>query len=79
MLLNWKNFRFNEVGSDLISCFKELRSNWKEKVKGIYEKVAVVNVSDAINLRPDLKEEIVEKFRRDITREEDVLNHILIK
>jgi hypothetical protein len=64
------NFRFDEVDSDLISCFKELRVDLKANVKGICEKVTVIDVNEVINLRPNLKEEIMDEFRFDIEREE---------
>jgi hypothetical protein len=48
------------VGVDVISCFKEIGINWKEKIKGVCEKAAAINVNEMINLIPNLQEEIMQ-------------------
>jgi hypothetical protein len=51
---NGNGVRVNEVGSDGVTCFKEVRINWKENINEVCQKVAAINVNEVIKFRPNL-------------------------
>jgi hypothetical protein len=71
-------FRCDEVDCNVIGCLKEIRIKWKEHIQGVSAFKEAIYINEIINLRPNLKEEIMEKFRDDVEMEKEVLQYNLI-
>jgi hypothetical protein len=57
----------------MIECFKDVGLKWKENIKGVCKRVATIDVNDVINLRQDLRDDIMKTLRKDSEIEYEVL------